>query len=77
MYSRYSLMWQCCVLKAQSHSIRPRCKLLRLAEIHNIVRVAASRRTHSYNNDGLTRYLPVINVPLAITYQCCCELERS
>ncbi len=27
-------------LKAQSHSTRPRCKLQRLAEIHNIGRVA-------------------------------------
>ncbi len=40
-------------LKAPSHSTQPRCKLLRLAEIHNIVRVAASWRTHNYYNDGL------------------------
>ncbi len=64
-------------LKAQSHSTRSRCKLLRLAEIHNIVRVAASWSTHNYYNDGLARYLPVINNLLAITYQCCCDLERS
>ncbi len=30
------------MVKAPSHSTRHRCKLLRLAEIHNIVRLAAS-----------------------------------
>ncbi len=30
-----------------------------------------------YYNDGLARYLPVINDLLAITYQCYCDLDRS
>ncbi len=63
-------------LQAPSHSTRPRCKLLRLAEIHNImVRAEGLTMEMNYYNDGLASYLMVINNLLAITYQCYCDLE--
>ena len=49
------------MLKAQSHSTQPRCKLLRLTEIHNIVRVAASWRAHNGKCMIITMDLRVIN----------------
>ncbi len=36
-------------VKATSHSSRPLCKLLRFAEIHNVVRVAAIGRARNGN----------------------------
>ncbi len=70
------------LIKGPSHSTRPLSKLLRLAEIHNIVWVAASWRAHNgkciiITMDLLDELFPVINDLLAITYQCCRDLERS
>ncbi len=76
------------LLNALSHSTRPRCKLLRLAEIHNIVQVAASWRTHNYNyNDGsyalftgnqwyCGNHVPMLLRPWAIVVQTLCKHLR-
>ncbi len=78
------LDWRQCFYAIWGHvtsSSRPRCKLLRFAKIYNIscelLRAEGLSMEIHYYNDELANYLRVINDLLAITYQCCCDLEWS
>ncbi len=53
------------------------CDLVKSTISCELLRVEELTMEMQYYNDGLASYLLVINYFLAITYQCCCDLERS
>ncbi len=53
------------------------CDLLKSTKSGELLRAEGLTMEMDYYNDGLASYLLVINDFLAITYRCCCDLERS
>ncbi len=68
-------------VKAPSHivpdPVASYCDLLKFTISCELLRAEGLTMEMNYYNDGLVSYLLVLSDLLAITYQCCCDLERS